>query len=136
MTLFAPICTNPCLSRLRLFHSHLAQSPANGTPAVMDVQGDCQWPLKNEEIPTGHVSPQSTETGEILAYIYTSQSQKGDASQLEAMSRILPTVPIAPAYDCAAVQSNLYLVDLPGCQTTEDDTWPIDRSAANDAVSG
>ena len=36
--------------------------------------------------PTGHVTPQSIMPEAVSTYIKTSQSQKDDASQLEAMS--------------------------------------------------
>ena len=41
-------------------------------------------------IHTGHVSPQSIATEAIITYIFISQSQNGDDSQLEAMSPTLP----------------------------------------------
>ena len=43
-------------------------------PAVGTVQGDRQWPLKTVEIPSAHVSPQSTATEAIPNCIKTSQS--------------------------------------------------------------
>ena len=30
---------------------------AGKSPAVMAVQGDCQWPMLMVEIPTAHISP-------------------------------------------------------------------------------
>ena len=38
-------------------------------PAFKAVQGDCQWPLKMIEIPTGHVSPQSIATEAVPTHI-------------------------------------------------------------------
>ena len=42
--------------------------------------------MKTLEIPSGHLSPQYIATEAIPTYIKASQSQKDDASQLEAMS--------------------------------------------------
>ena len=57
----------------------LSQSPyaaqMAGMPAVNVVQGNCQWPMKMEEIPTSHVNHEA-----ILTNIETNQSQNSDAS--------------------------------------------------------
>ena len=41
----------------------------NGGHAIRALQGDCQWPLKNVEIPTSHVSPEGTATEALPNYI-------------------------------------------------------------------
>ena len=41
----------------------------NGGSAVKAVPGDCQWPLKTVEIPTGDGSQQSLATEAIATYI-------------------------------------------------------------------
>ena len=59
------------------------------------------------EIPTGHVSPQSTATEAIPTYRYVDQSQKGDANQLEAMSHTQLTVILPSGQDCVAVYGSV-----------------------------
>ena len=49
------------------------------------------------EIPTSQMCPQSIATETIPTYIQTNQSQKGDASQLGALSHIPLTVLLPPA---------------------------------------
>ena len=88
----------PGVSTSRLFHNLIAQHPA-----VRSVQGDVSGLWKSMEFPTNHVSPQSIATEAISTYIETTQSQKGDASQLEAMSHIPLTVLMSPGLDCKAV---------------------------------
>ena len=51
----------------------------------------------------GHMSPEYIVTEAIPTYIYTNQSQKGDASQPEAMSHTPLTVLISPGWDYVAV---------------------------------
>ena len=51
---------------------------------------------KTVEIHTGHVIPQLFATEAIATYIQSSQSYKGDASQLKATSYTLLTVPMPP----------------------------------------
>ena len=48
-------------------------------------------------------APNASQHKAILTYIYTNQSQKGDASQLEAMCHTSLTVLMPPGWGCVAV---------------------------------
>ena len=76
---------------------------AGKLPAIRAVQWDCQWPLKHNGNSHPHIAHKPLWPRQSQPYIYTNQSQKGDARQLEAMSYTPLTVLLPPGKDCVAV---------------------------------
>ena len=85
-------------------YQFLLQSPNDmHLPADRAVQWNYHWDLKTVGTPTGHMSPYCNGVLSNPNLYLDQPITKGDASQLEVMSRTPLTVILPTDYDCLAV---------------------------------